>query len=523
MTMNKLAISLAMIMVLGSVPFVFSESLRSQLDQGLEINQIVCSNSNHILVERTKGNLACVTEKLALKTGWKIISQTNLENESVKQVKDKLEINDRVDFSITNQINTVKQSQEVKTVKENITLEIQTPNQNEPKLILNPENFSELIPRHTVLDYSFDVTVNRDEFAEGMAKILDDTILEVSDNKNGFGYITEKGLMTFLKGNGWDILKTSKFEYKLLYANAVPRNQIDILPQKIISYMGIELNGTESIDKGIGQYVDSWRISQKIGDLQTSNSVFILFDPMYTSIRLGEWNDNFDEIKFFDPSTAIQNAEDYIFKFDVLTEGCHLRLVGYNYSMSIEMINGSPLYKIREMAECFPQSTTAMSFPYSVYLDAVTGEPLFVLGSQHENHDNSNHGHISVEDKTNFAKLFANATNDTFVTHNVRHGIYETTTGKIEIKPHSVQYYSKELITNKSDMKNYVDNFMNTMKIEYNESDLKITNGKLSDVSSYTSYRLNTDDDIRVYFTFNDESSNFGIRIILHDWDHISI
>jgi len=72
--MNKLlGMSLAIIMVLGSVPLGFSEPLREQLEQGLEIDQIQCGNPNHTLVERSNGKLACVTEKTSEKLGWEII------------------------------------------------------------------------------------------------------------------------------------------------------------------------------------------------------------------------------------------------------------------------------------------------------------------------------------------------------------------------------------------------------------------------------------------------------------------
>jgi len=76
--MNKLlGMSLAIIMVLGSVPLGFSEPLRVQLEQGIETENIQCNNPDHVLVLRTNGNAACVTERTALKTGWEIITTTS--------------------------------------------------------------------------------------------------------------------------------------------------------------------------------------------------------------------------------------------------------------------------------------------------------------------------------------------------------------------------------------------------------------------------------------------------------------
>ena len=52
MTMNNklLGITLAIVMLSGSIPLGFSEPLRVQLEQGLETDQIQCSNPDHVLV-----------------------------------------------------------------------------------------------------------------------------------------------------------------------------------------------------------------------------------------------------------------------------------------------------------------------------------------------------------------------------------------------------------------------------------------------------------------------------------------
>lgn len=69
-----LGISLALVMILGSTPLVFSESLRIQMDDGIKTDQIQCENPNQVLVKRTNGKLACVTEKTAEKLNWKILN-----------------------------------------------------------------------------------------------------------------------------------------------------------------------------------------------------------------------------------------------------------------------------------------------------------------------------------------------------------------------------------------------------------------------------------------------------------------
>ena len=72
------AIVIASIMILGSMPLGFSEPLHIQLEQGIETNELQCNNPDHVLVQRTNGAPACVTEKTALKTGWEIINQSTV-------------------------------------------------------------------------------------------------------------------------------------------------------------------------------------------------------------------------------------------------------------------------------------------------------------------------------------------------------------------------------------------------------------------------------------------------------------
>ncbi len=72
-----LGISLALVMLCGSTPLGFSEPLRVQLEQGIETSQIQCDNTSHVLVQRTNGKLACVSEKSAERMNWEII-ETNI-------------------------------------------------------------------------------------------------------------------------------------------------------------------------------------------------------------------------------------------------------------------------------------------------------------------------------------------------------------------------------------------------------------------------------------------------------------
>ena len=97
MTMKKiLGISLGLVMLIGSVPLGFSEpmnlpdsveitdtveinkhtvpkSLYKQIQSGVSQNELVCANTNHVLAERSNGNLACVSERTADRMNWNIV------------------------------------------------------------------------------------------------------------------------------------------------------------------------------------------------------------------------------------------------------------------------------------------------------------------------------------------------------------------------------------------------------------------------------------------------------------------
>ena len=128
MTMKKLlGISLGLVMLIGSVPFGFSEpmnltdgmaitdnveinkhavpkSLYKQIQSGVSQNELVCANTNHVLAERSNGNLACVSERTADRMNWQRIIFTatiddvlldNIESqENDKATQETVEISD---------------------------------------------------------------------------------------------------------------------------------------------------------------------------------------------------------------------------------------------------------------------------------------------------------------------------------------------------------------------------------------------------------------------------------------------
>ena len=128
MTMKKLlGISLGLVMLIGSIPLGFSEpmnltdgmaitdsveinkhtvpkSLYKQIQSGVSQNELVCANTNHVLAERSNGNLACVSERTADRMNWQKVTFTatiddvlldNIESqENDKATQETVEISD---------------------------------------------------------------------------------------------------------------------------------------------------------------------------------------------------------------------------------------------------------------------------------------------------------------------------------------------------------------------------------------------------------------------------------------------
>jgi len=72
-------ISLALVMLFGSVPLGFSEPIKVQIEQGIETDQLQCDNDSHVLVQRNNGNMACVSERTADRMGWEIINEFKIQ------------------------------------------------------------------------------------------------------------------------------------------------------------------------------------------------------------------------------------------------------------------------------------------------------------------------------------------------------------------------------------------------------------------------------------------------------------
>ena len=79
-TRTLLGLSIAMVMVLGSIPLGFSEPIYKQIEQEKAIEELECQNPSHVVVQRPNTNYACVLEQTAKKLGWTIQISTLVDD-----------------------------------------------------------------------------------------------------------------------------------------------------------------------------------------------------------------------------------------------------------------------------------------------------------------------------------------------------------------------------------------------------------------------------------------------------------
>lgn len=73
-----MGIFVSAIMIFGGITPVLSAdaSILQQYNDGVPVEELSCTNSSHVLVMRTNGKVACVSESMSEKKEWKIISNS---------------------------------------------------------------------------------------------------------------------------------------------------------------------------------------------------------------------------------------------------------------------------------------------------------------------------------------------------------------------------------------------------------------------------------------------------------------
>lgn len=154
---------LGLVLAIGliSIPvFADIDSPNKQSQSGIPLEEIQCSDTNHVLVFRTNGNIACVTESTAGKLNWEKITSTTILN------TEKIVVDDSLDDT-PNEIGSIEYDEALMSILETdlifIDKEIDSPIltsigpvKNWPKYeITFPRTAQVGVPFDVVFDYAF--------------------------------------------------------------------------------------------------------------------------------------------------------------------------------------------------------------------------------------------------------------------------------------------------------------------------------------------------------------------------------
>jgi len=354
MTMKLLGISLAIVMLSGSIPLGFSEPLRVQLEQGIETNQIQCDNPNHVLVYRTNGNPACVSERSAERMGWEIY----VHPLSINKILEEFPADCPVEWA-----DCVELSDE--TLEEfvtPITEELLDDESNE----IYSQNILQMPPK------------DPDNFAERMAEFYDDKIVNTIYTEDVSRYETEKGFIRIQNE------PVEEFGFKYIFIPAISTSQQTNLMPELLEELGITLDGTEFYRSDLfGRDDINPQYYQRYDNVFVlSNQILIVNDGRHTSISFNNWDNNLAELDLIPYQDVEQKSKDYILTQDELTgPNCDIGSFDYVFDdvertyNKLVILDGKPIWKI-VAGECQYVNHLVGAMAYAVYVDAVSGEIL---------------------------------------------------------------------------------------------------------------------------------------------------
>ncbi len=377
MTSNRqiLAVFLGITVFSGSIPFSFSESEmmaqntiqspRKQIEQGVLPEEIQC-RENRVLVLRTNGNVACVSEKTSERLGWEI--QIPLSIHSISEETDLESTEETVEEFVTHipdpQIN------EKPISKEN----------NEIQLIIDPENVMDYIPKTSIIKHAFEISAwDRNELAQKITSITDDEITsQYQTPDNGTNYETIKGTIQ-IRGSptGGDLVS-----YKLMGEHKIQNKVVKDFTLMFQQELGYPIT-YEVLKERLAPDSDKyWFVQVKDNIFVEYSGIGTYTDGMHTSIHIRDWYANLDEVELYDYEEAKQIGKDYAILFDELTDpSCNLiyneEFGTYDWQTSLKIIHGTPIYSIYA-GHCEVNQPMHKPSDWYANINALTGEPLYL-------------------------------------------------------------------------------------------------------------------------------------------------
>lgn len=352
-TMNKLlGITLAIVMLSGSVPLGFSEPLRVQLEAGIETNQLQCDNPNHVLVQRTSGNVACVSEKSAERMGWEII-KTDFPETNTK------EITTISEMTISDSVNVTKHNgTKFNTLEVNeIITESEEENETEYFEIWNPIRDDK-----------------RDDVAELFASAINDSITGYDGQ---FKYDTENGFIIMNNEPAFGKLgNTIKYNLPITIYDADERREF------VYSFMekaSFNHTNTKLVEKDQRRYVDFYFET----DRSFIDFKFASHPYEGTTIKFLSWSNNPNPLPY--PLTE-KEALDKMFEYGQQTEfsydkyqgeACEITLYDELESSRKIAFWGEPYY-MTTIGYCeYPSRHGLEAYFLIIFIDGTRGEHIF--------------------------------------------------------------------------------------------------------------------------------------------------
>ncbi len=250
------------------------------------------------------------------------------------------------------------------------------------KLFLNPKNIIDAIPQDVTFDYELKMPPDDpDAFAKRMIDFFNDTLIEITRHEDINRYVTERGWVEISKNPVLISYLSAEFVYTFYSVGRINPAHADSVTDALINELSITIDDTVIYTEG-HSYVDyDHRWTQTYGDeyIIYSNEISTDFEPGYTFIRIGSWSSDLSEMQLYNITKAWDDNTEYIFRYAELTgPECN---VGYDKASGIGggllILYGRPVYEFYAGACTIPIDANHSRW-FSIWVDALTGKPLFI-------------------------------------------------------------------------------------------------------------------------------------------------
>ncbi len=244
---------------------------------------------------------------------------------------------------------------------------------------LNPSNLREIIPQDSIFNSGPRDDSTRDEFALKLVRFLGGNVnLEKIERSGGISYETDYSILKVYRSNDDSVWH---FSYYMYGPERLHPDKDQQITSDLLKFLGITLDGTERLRVGAYTSNFSFELMQMKNNVPIiTNKVSTEFRSGYTNITFTGWDDNPSDLNLYDPVKAVKNGIEYVHKIKELTgPHCDIRFPAINSTdvQSLIVVYDRPIYDIYA-GSCKVNYMHGHQHWYSVFVDAITGEPLYV-------------------------------------------------------------------------------------------------------------------------------------------------